>query len=282
MSASKLSCDFAAQERNILMSCKNDALSIAKDAIHVGQNGQGQFSVQRAWKAVPDSRKKDVRRFVRLSPMSSGNGTDSDVLAYLTRMYECGEDMFLYRLSEMVMSTPSRCGWQERYQFDVLSKQSRLCNDLVDLPAGGKHALYLGRDGRIVPHRSLSSAKSIDFLGRCDIMPDMSAKVAVAAKYTEINGGAQDNQARDLLAFAKSASKYDEIQENGIVIVMLLCDGAYYDRKHANLGITSKLSFRQAVHHDFSDRIVGCTSTGNFDIELNRIIENIRKSIAEV
>lgn len=80
----------------------------------------------------------------------------------------------------ILSKTASRTVFQEKLQFDVLSKQSRVVSGLVDLPNRGKNALYTG------------ARKSIDFVGYSK-NSTRKYRILIAAKYTKDDGGAQDN-----------------------------------------------------------------------------------------
>lgn len=274
-----LPCDFKQQERNIIAQKKLVALSDACKCIASATDKSGRIHAEALWSSMSDKQKLKTKHIVNMPPMSDIDvDGDNEVIRYLNTYAE--EPFFMeYRLAEMLMDMPSRCGWQEKYQFEVLSKHSKLVSWLVDLPAGGNNALYISKNGMLTRNKHESNAKSIDFIGKCRIADDITADVLIAAKYTEIPGGAQDNQARDLLSFAKAAQKYKNINKNHITIMMLLCDGAYYESAHANLGVSDNMDFRDAVNHDFADAITGCTSTANFDIALSEIIAKIRKNI---
>lgn len=62
---------------------------------------------------------------------------------------------------------------------------------------------------------------------------------------------------------------------NDAVIIMLLCDGGYYEKRHANLGLPGVGAFRDEVRQQYHEKLVGCTDTAHFDVELERVISKL-------
>ena len=110
--------------------------------------------------------------------------------------------------------------------------------NFVQLPAGGSSACYICEDGIIrrgdTSLRGLT--KSIDFYWEYD-----GCIYYAAHKHTSDEGGAQDNQFKDLTEFLKNAKKSTVVNTFFIAIG----DGEYYQRKYTDGGISyvSRLDF---------------------------------------
>lgn len=55
----------------------------------------------------------------------------------------------------------------------------------------------------------------------------------------------------------------------------MLCDGEYYGKRHANLGLPGVVAFRDEVRQKYHEKLVGCTDTAHFNVELERIISKL-------
>lgn len=103
------------------------------------------------------------------------------------------------------------------------------------LPSGGRNAIYL-LNGKIFTGNQLKNQtkeiKSIDFEWKIG-----SYKFYASHKYTEISGGAQDNQYRDVQEFLKHARDCNEPN----TILVAICDGNYYLQKDSSTGDETKL-----------------------------------------
>lgn len=103
------------------------------------------------------------------------------------------------------------------------------------LPAGGKDAIYL-TNGKILKGDLLKNQskdiKSIDFM--------WNAKGFIfyaSHKYTEMNGGAQDNQYKDIQDFLNHSRDCNEKK----TIFLAICDGDYYLQKDSKTGDETKI-----------------------------------------
>lgn len=277
MDSRLIDCDFAAARDAAASECQHRAIAEADALIAAARmrhDGHA-VDVRRLYASMGKAQRKRVTTAVLTSPWYATGGTDEDaVCAYLGMWQSLGGDALRHRLAEMLTSSASRTGWQERYQFSCLQQGSTLVHGLIDLPVGGDKALFLDRSGHLTGNRASSHAKSIDFVGKCRVAKTHEARVAIAAKYTEIDGGAQDNQARDLLGFADASMDVADARQDidGAVVTILLCDGEYYGRRHANLGLPGAAAFRNEVRTAYNGKLVGCTDTAHFDIELGRVL----------
>lgn len=136
----------------------------------------------------------------------------------------------------LIQKNATRTGFQEKTQFDALSENSTTTRNWVNLPSRGNGVKYLENINgtcRLTGTRA-GRLKSVDFIcelntNMFELSPGTSVTIAVCAKYTESDGGAQDNQMNDLISFASVAQ--NKIM-NGIdnILVALLADGDYYER----------------------------------------------------
>ncbi len=97
------------------------------------------------------------------------------------------------------------------------------------LPGDGPDALYVS-GGLLMRADQLANAdvpKSVDFYFETIDFYGVILRFYVAHKYTKDDGGAQENQFRDLLAFCVESSKLKK--EKGIRILSL-ADGAFYQK----------------------------------------------------
>lgn len=150
-----------------------------------------------------------------------------------------------------------RTVFQEKLQFDTLSNQSSIVTDLVDLPNGGRNAMYIG------------ARKSVDFVGHA-ISNGHDYRILIAAKYTKSDGGAQDNQRNDLIDFANHAPLIGDKTNNDVVV--LLADGPYYRKSRHCL---DDMDFFSYIESRYSDRKVVATSTEDFDVKLGSFLDKI-------
>lgn len=157
----------------------------------------------------------------------------------------------------ILAKTASRTVFQEKLQFDVLSKQSKVVSNLVDLPNGGKNALYI------------EARKSVDFVGYATNNVHRY-RILIAAKYTKNDGGSQDNQRNDLIDFAEHAPKKDDDTDNDIIV--LLADGHYYTKSRS---VLDNKDFFSYIDEKYSDRRVIATTTEDFDMKVGSFIETL-------
>lgn len=103
------------------------------------------------------------------------------------------------------------------------------------LPQGGSNAIYVINGnifkGNNLPNKN-QDAKSIDFY-----FEYFNYKFYVSHKYTKDEGGAQDNQYKDLQHFLKNACDCNE--KNTIFIA--ISDGEYYQRKDSKTKDPSRI-----------------------------------------
>ena len=152
----------------------------------------------------------------------------------------------------------SKTVFQEKLQFDSISKQSEVVSNLIDLPNGGKNALYVG------------ARKSVDFLGYSKCSSKRRHRILIAAKYTKHDGGAQDNQRNDLIDFAEHAPRKNSDTNSDVIV--LLADGPYYAKKRSSLG---NKDFFAYVDEKYSDRSVIATTTEDFDLRVGPFIDSL-------
>lgn len=109
------------------------------------------------------------------------------------------------------------------------------------LPAGGKNAIYL-TNGKILKGDLLKNQskdiKSIDFTWNCKNLTFYASH-----KYTEMNGGAQDNQYKDIQDFLNHSRDCNEKN----TIFLAICDGDYYLQKDSKTGDETKIKRLQRL-----------------------------------
>jgi hypothetical protein len=132
----------------------------------------------------------------------------------------------------MFCKDPNKQNIYEKHEFDFI-KQMPYVEDIVKLDPNGENSKYVnnhilstGEDTRRT-HRQENKSKSIDF--KFKILPygERKKKITIYAmhKYTESNGGAQDNQYQDLRIFLQNAPLNRE------ECFIALADGEYYDKR---------------------------------------------------
>jgi hypothetical protein len=186
-----INCDFVAAKEAAARQCRYMAVAEADALLSAAgaRTGRHAVNMEKLYATMRKAQRKRVTTEVLSSPWHVIGVTDEEsVCAYLREWESLGNEALRMRLAEMLTISTSRTGWQERYQFSCLERGSTIVYGLVDLPAGGDG----DGAGRITADRAKSLAKSIDFVGRCCVSETREVKVAIAAKYTEIDGGAQD------------------------------------------------------------------------------------------
>ena len=99
--------------------------------------------------------------------------------------------------------------------------------DFEQLPAGGQNAKYICDDGIVRAGENGGRAKSIDFYWVFD------GNIYYAAhKHTSEEGGAQDNQFKDLQLFLENAAK----SKLANTYFLAIGDGDYYQKKYKSGG----------------------------------------------
>jgi hypothetical protein len=130
------------------------------------------------------------------------------------------------------------------------------------LPSGGKNAIYL-TNGKILKGSALKNQskdiKSIDFIWN---YKDFT--FYVSHKYTETNGGAQDNQYKDIQDFLNHSRDCNEKK----TIFLAICDGDYYLQKDSKTGDETKIKRLTRL----TDNKTSFVLTIN---ELEKFLENI-------
>jgi hypothetical protein len=111
----------------------------------------------------------------------------------------------------------------------------KIVNNFTVLPAGGKNAIYL-TNGKILTGDLLKNQskdiKSIDFSWNTG-----NFIFYASHKYTETNGGAQDNQYKDIQDFLHHSRDCNEKN----TIFLAICDGDYYLKKDSKTGDATKI-----------------------------------------
>ena len=124
---------------------------------------------------------------------------------------------------------PTRETIHQTYAIDEIKKNLPYFSSFRALPAGGKSALYIiggeisGQEARKKTKRAVKSidAEGVITAGGKDI------RIYFSLKYTKDNGGAQDNQYGDLIAFLKEGAKSEEKD----VFFIAIADGEYYRKR---------------------------------------------------
>lgn len=130
--------------------------------------------------------------------------------------------------------------WAEKYGYDKNEVEQKIMNDdmfaamfakdpikqnytekIAEQLLGVKHlantAMSFTEDGELVEGCAVNNSKSVDFI---------KDNVYITQKYTTSNGGAQDNQYRDVIQFLKYGSKRHK--------VAAYIDGSYYTTAKRN------------------------------------------------
>lgn len=109
------------------------------------------------------------------------------------------------------------------------------------LPSGGRSAIYL-TNGKILKGDLLKNQskdiKSIDFMWACKDLTFYSSH-----KYTEMSGGAQDNQYKDIQDFLNHCRDCNEKN----TIFLAICDGDYYLQKDSKTGDETRIKRLQRL-----------------------------------
>ena len=128
-------------------------------------------------------------------------------LEYLIDKLRYGnEDFFLNTFAV----DPSRQNIFEELQLKFV-RSLPLIKDPQKLPAGGNNAKYIV-DGAIVSgsdYNKKGGMKSLDFYWHYDFQ-EAQIHFYTTTKYTKDDGGAQDNQRQDVIAFLKEARKIED------------------------------------------------------------------------
>ena len=132
------------------------------------------------------------------------------------------------------------------------------------LPAGGKDAIYL-TNGKILSgdllKKQSKDIKSIDFMWNCKDFIFYASH-----KYTEMNGGAQDNQYKDIQDFLNHSRDCNEKN----TIFLAICDGNYYLQKDSKTGDESKIKRLQRLTDNKT----------SFVLNINELVELLKNIIS--
>lgn len=150
---------------------------------------------------------------------------------------------------------PSKQNFAENAFRDFLKNISGAMN-VRKLPGVGKNALYIKEDGSVIQGLELekdslteyNSSKSIDFNFDWKSKTDAFYKIYITHKYTNEEGGAQDNQYEDAKKFLKNAKNNND--KNSIFLAIL--DGEYY-LNHSRLDVPN-------LHYGVENKILAMTS----------------------
>lgn len=126
---------------------------------------------------------------------------------------------------------PLKQNFAENFQLKFLNKYKS--KDIKKLPSHGKKAYYL-INGQLITNKTKKPTEG-DATKSIDLVRDKpSGKEFYYAKYTNEDGGAQDNQFKDGCLFIQQADKYCSDIKDGTKFILLV-DGPYYDRKKHSL-----------------------------------------------
>lgn len=164
-------------------------------------------------KVMIDANKKNVPKYLQLKITNQVEmkSLDYDIVINKIKKDELYASFFA--------KDPLKQNVAKKLQLELLQKVNINCNNL---PTSGKNTFYLN-NGKLTKKKSIDSTKSLDFY-------DEKEKTFYYAKYTNENGGAQDNQYNDVKKFIKEASKYCNLNNDNYKFVLLI-DGNYYTKR---------------------------------------------------
>ena len=171
-------------------------------------------------KNIEDARDNPARRKEAVVKFASKVGVSAEVLWHKL----CTDDLAVLHFS----IDPSKQTLHQTVAADWIQNLPGVLNFKI-LPGDGPDALYV-YGGSILSSRQLVNSdmpKSIDFFWEMITEYGVILKFYAAHKYTREDGGAQENQFRDLLAFATESAKLRK--ENGTRILSL-ADGDFYQK----------------------------------------------------
>ena len=175
----KLKIDFDKKENELLDSAALESDSIVSAIAEMKENNTSNGDILASLDAYTQARVRTAANIARI-----------DIDEFLGLI--CISPLKIIR--PILAKSATRTVFQEKLQFETISSQSVLVKDLVDLPNGGKNALYIG------------ARKSVDFAGSVTD-GNHEYRVLIAAKYTKSDGGAQDNQRNDLSRSSRSTRR---------------------------------------------------------------------------
>lgn len=143
-----------------------------------------------------------------------------------------------------------------------------IVENFMVLPSGGKDAIYL-TNGKILKGDFLKNQskdiKSIDFMWKCNEFTFYASH-----KYTEMNGGAQDNQYKDIQDFLNHVRDCNEKN----TIFLAICDGDYYLQKDTKTGDDTKIKRLQRLTDNKTSFVLNINKLNDFLISF---IDNYKK-----
>jgi len=151
------------------------------------------------------------------------------------------------------MKEPQKQTLHETKAFEYLCSFEQIMEP-KNLPSGGDNALYV-HGGQVIKGSELTSrsrGKSIDFYWKMKVGGKIVDCYATH-KYTKTNGGAQDNQFKDVTKFFADAAEY----RGGDKFFFAILDGPYYQMPYH--GSKSKIEYLNATYQTQSNRILATT-----------------------
>lgn len=116
---------------------------------------------------------------------------------------------------------------QSLFEEQQLFFLKKICEKVSKLPTSGNNSIYL-ENGKLIKGRTKGlSTKSLDFF-------DSEANIYFYAKYTNEEGGSQDNQFVDCKIFIHEANEYCKNNLDNIKFFALL-DGMYFNEKRRKI-----------------------------------------------
>lgn len=179
-----------------------------------------------------------------------------------------GDD--IYAQVAIFQKPVTKTNWQERYQYETIYEQSKYIVNLKSLDTNyqADNVLWI-HDGILTNAHPNNNMKSVDFIGT---LTNTGQSVAIAAKYTDKDGGGQDDQANDLESFAMEAP----LLSRKNMLVILLADGRYYTRYKQRYGVnTDFFSYIQSTYRD--KNVIACT-TEDIDVAISDSLKRASKS----
>lgn len=134
----------------------------------------------------------------------------------------------------------SKQNFYEKEQLSILKNEYG--KNIDKLSSSGKDCIRL-IDGEITYGESTENGtKSLDFIEKYDKLT-----VFYFAKFTEVSGGAQDNQYNDAKKFLEEADKYVGAHDDDFRFVALL-DGSLYQKESSKQDLGRFINSRVKVH----------------------------------
>lgn len=147
-------------------------------------------------------------------------------------------------------------------------KSIKNVDDFKSLPSGGRNAIYLTKGkilkGELLKNKS-KDIKSIDFTWKTNDIVFYASH-----KYTKDNGGAQDNQYKDIQDFLYHARDCNELN----VIFLAICDGNYYLSKDSKTGDKTKIERLRRLTDNKTSFVLTINELEKFLLNLNTKINH--------